>query len=183
MLWLLGVAVGLLLGIVAYALLTTRVDPVVWTPAPNPGLAGAFAPNDELNHVRFVIRGAGTGPADITRGPDGWFYTAFRDGRIVRFRPTDEYEDIVNTGGYPLGLRVDAEGNLIVADAERGLLSVAPDRTIRALVAAAGGDKLTLVDGLDIAEDGTIWFTDASARFGHDENIFIFVEALPMAAC
>lgn len=176
-LWMFGLLGGLVVAIAGYALLTSRVDPVAWLPAPNPGLRGAFAPNEKLGRAHLIIREAGAGPEDITRGTDGWFYTAFRDGRIVKFRSTGAYENVVSTGGFPLGLRVDSEGNLIVADAERGLLRVAPDRTIRVLVDAVGGKKLTFADGVDIASDGTIWFTDASARFGHGENIYIFLEA------
>ena len=33
------------------------------------------------------------------------------------------------------------------------------------------------VDDLDIAQDGTIWFSDASQRFGFDETMRDFIEA------
>ena len=51
----------------------------------------------------------------------------FEHGRIVRFEPDgNRYQAYAETGGRPLGLHFDSRGNLIVADAERGLLSVPP---------------------------------------------------------
>jgi sugar lactone lactonase YvrE len=56
-------------------------------------------------------------------------------------------------------MQFDAQGHLIVADAFRGLLSVAPDRTIAVLVEAVDGQRLHVSNALDIAADGTIWFS------------------------
>ena len=47
------------------------IDPVAWTPPPNPGFTGRFAPNDALARVELLLEGVGTGPEDVARGPDG----------------------------------------------------------------------------------------------------------------
>lgn len=143
------------------------IAPVAWMPAPNPGLTGPFAHSVGFTDLRPVAPDVGEGPEAVTQGPDGFLYTGLQDGWIVRFRPggPGPAERVVQTGGRPLGLQFDATGHLIVADAFRGLLSVAPDRTIAVLVEAVDGQRLRFPNALDIAADGAVWFSDASQRF------------------
>ena len=49
---------------------------------------------------------------------------------------------------------------------ELDLVAIAPDGTIRTLSEQIGGKRMVFVDDLDIGGDGTIWFSDASQRFG-----------------
>jgi sugar lactone lactonase YvrE len=70
-----------------------------------------------------------------------------------------------NTQGRPLGLIVDREGNLIVADAIKGLLSVNKAGEITVLAEEADGVKFKCLNDLDIGADGTIYFTEASNKF------------------
>lgn len=163
----------LLLALFIGALTLSKIDPISFEPDPNAGLEGAFAPNTLLADVERLLDGVGTGPEDIAVGPDGALYTGYRDGRIVRFTPAGEYEIVADTGGAPLGLRVASDGALIVADGLRGLLRIAADGSETVLV---GPDRLTFVDGVDIAADGTIWLTDASSRFRYGESMYIFLE-------
>jgi sugar lactone lactonase YvrE len=74
-------------------------------------------------------------------------------------------------GGRPLGLHFDAAGNLIVADAAKGLLSIAPDGAITVLATEAAGVPFGFTDDVDIGADGTIYFSDASAKFGYEDSI------------
>lgn len=160
------------------ALLLARpapIDPVAWQPDPDPGLVGPHAPNEALAPLELVAPRLGPGPEDVTRGPDGWFYTGLLDGRIVRF-DGHRAETWANTGGRPLGLAFDAAGRLIVADAGRGLLAVTPGGRVEVLVDEFEGERLLLVDDLDIAADGTIWFSDASRRFPVSHWILDFWE-------
>ena len=51
-------------------------------------------------------------------------FAPFDDGRIMKYDVFGKSLGIfVNTGGRPLGLDFDASGNLIIADAYKGLLS------------------------------------------------------------
>jgi sugar lactone lactonase YvrE len=153
------------------------IDPVAVTPSENPGMTGSFAPNEKLKGVQHLIPGLGHGPEDVTRGPDGLFYTGFQDGRIVRFRRDGSgAETFVSTGGRPLGMQFDSQGNLIVADAFRGILSINPDGVISVLTDSVDGMKMLFVDDLDIAADGTIWFSGASQRFNQHNWILDFME-------
>jgi len=161
------VSIGVIFaGFLAYLLWwPIPISPVAWSLPPNPGLTGAFEKNDVLAELQ-VIALDGDGPEDLTMGTDGFLYTGVEDGRIIRFHPDDaaNASTFVNTGGRPLGLQFDAHGNLIVADIHRGLLLVAPDRTLTVLTDSVDGSHLGLVNGLDIAGDGTIWFSDATQR-------------------
>ena len=131
-----------------------------------------------MNEADLVLQSFGHGPEDITKGHDGWIYTGYEDGRVVRFddRQTKESVELfANTVGRPLSLQFDQSKNLIVADAKRGLLSVSPSGQITVLVDQLDGEPLLFVDDLDIADDGTIWFSDASQRFDYHSNIYNFL--------
>jgi sugar lactone lactonase YvrE len=162
------VAAAVLVGAVLYLLAwPVAIDPIAWTPAPNPGLTGPFANSVGFTDLRPLAPEVGEGPEAVTPGPDGLLYTGLQDGWIVRARPDGQgpAERVVQTGGRPLGMQFDAQGQLIVADAFRGLLSVAPDRTITLLVEEVDGRRLLFPNALAIAADGAFWFSDASQRF------------------
>jgi sugar lactone lactonase YvrE len=59
----------------------------------------------------------------------------------------------------------DAAGNLIAADAVKGLLSIGPDRKITVLTDAVGGDPIRYADAVVVARNGKIYLSDASTRF------------------
>lgn len=158
--------VVLVLAIIGYALFwPSWIEPVAWTPEANPGMTGVYAPNTQLAAVERVANGA-VGPEDIELGPDGWLYTTLRDGRIIRFDPQhpDSFTTFADTDGFPLGLEFEPNGELIVADGDRGLLSISPGGEIRVLLDQVDGVHMRFPDDLAIARDGTIWFTDAYAR-------------------
>ena len=78
--------------------------------------------------------------------------------------------ELEQTCGRPLGMRFDRYGiNLVVADAYYGLLEVNPRaRTVNTLVPPApgiNGKPFRFVNDLDIARDGTIYFTDSSTKW------------------
>lgn len=159
-----GSALALL---VAYFLLwPIPINPVAWEPTPIPRFVELHERNSELAGSE-LLQATGAGPEDLTVGPDGYFYTGLEDGRVIRFHPDrrNESATYVNTGGRPLGLKFASDGHLIVADGERGLLSVDRDRLVHTLTDSVNGSRLLFVNHLDIAGDGTIWFSDSSQRF------------------
>ena len=50
---------------------------------------------------------------------------------------------------------------------------------IRDRTDTVNGSKMLFADDLDIAADGTIWFSDASTRFGYHNTIYSFLEGRP----
>jgi sugar lactone lactonase YvrE len=153
------------------------VEPVAWVPDADRGMVGAFAHSRSFDEAGFQAYEFGPGPEDVAVSPDGTLYSGLQDGRIMRLHPgAGAAELFADTRGRPLGMQFDAGGNLIVADAFKGLLSVDPDGTVTVLTDSANGQPLKFVDDLDIAADGTIWFSNASQRFGQHSYILDFWE-------
>jgi len=161
---------ALVLLALAYLLLwPVPIDPAAWTPPEAPALEGVYAKNDLLAAVqRFPVQGRG--PEDVAVDGQGRLYAGLKDGRIVRMQADGSgLEVFAETGGRPLGLDFDADGDLIVADSHRGLLSVAPDGTVNVLATEQGGVRFGLTDDVMVAPDGVIYFSDASSKWGVDE--------------
>jgi sugar lactone lactonase YvrE len=162
-----GLALVLAAGAAYFLAWPVPVDPVAWTPPPAPAYAGAFARNARLQQMESLSIGADRGPESVAVAADGRIYASARSGRIVRLRPDGSApETWADTGGSPLGIRIDGAGNVLVADAQRGLLRIGSDRTVSVLAAEADGQPILYADDLDVAPDGRIYFSDASTRFG-----------------
>ncbi|MEM1270690.1 MAG: SMP-30/gluconolactonase/LRE family protein [Bacteroidota bacterium] len=163
-----SVFLALIVGALAYLFLwPVPVDPEPVQPPAPPPLDGPLAPNDRLAAVELLP--AGHGPEAVFVDSAGRVYTGLSDGRIRRAEPGGAFEDLVDTGGRPLEMIFDAEGRLVVADAERGLLRIDLDTDPPALETLAGPRLLNFADALDLAPDGSIYVTDASAVFGMEE--------------
>lgn len=159
---------GLLLGLAVLYLVAKPIpiDPAPWRATPNAGFTGPFAANTLLA-AAVTVQVPATGPEDLALGSDGRIYTGLADGWIVRIDPaTGGVERFAQTDGRPLGIRFDGAGNVIVADAARGLLAIAPNGNVRLLTQSVGGIRFGFTDAVDVGPDGTIWFSDASQRWG-----------------
>jgi sugar lactone lactonase YvrE len=160
-----------LVAIIALYLLVwpVPISPQAWTPPAAPPLTGPYEQNSKLAHVfqlGIVPPQKGFAPEDVALDAEERVYAGFDDGSIKRLTGDDgHWEDFSNTNGRPLGLAFDTGGNLIVADAIKGLLSVARDGSVTVLTTTADGVPLGCTNDLDIASDGTIYFTDASSKF------------------
>nr|WP_136252727.1 SMP-30/gluconolactonase/LRE family protein [Ningiella ruwaisensis] len=166
----------LLLGIL-YAI--SPVRPVAWQPDANAGLKNMFMRNNEADSVQIVGQNRLPAPEDITVSDNGVLFTGLENGDIVSFPVSDpaNITVIANTGGRPLGVRIDKQGDLIVSDAIKGLLKVSLDGTVTTLVDSFQGKPLLLVDHHDIAENGDIYFSNASSRYGMETFLYDFIEA------
>jgi sugar lactone lactonase YvrE len=142
------------------------VSPAYWVPPTAPELTGTFAQNNRLAGIQRLATDGGFAPEDIALDSRGRIYGGMDNGRIVRLQPDgSQPEGFANTHGRPLGLIFDRSENLIVADAIKGLLSIAPSGSISVLSTQAEGVPFLCANDLDIATDGTIYFTDASNKF------------------
>jgi len=149
----------------------------MWMPDKNAGLSGDFAKNNKLDNVQLLAEGL-VGPEDVTFDQNGWLFTGLNDGRIIKIDPNNPNSmvEVVNTKGRPLGMKFDIAGNLIVADAIKGIVSVSLTGEISVLVDSFENEPFLFIDHLDIASNGDIYFSDASARFGVDNFILDFIE-------
>jgi sugar lactone lactonase YvrE len=160
-----------LIGLVVLYLLfwPVRISPQAWTPPSAPPLAGQYQQNSRLSKVErlsIVEGGTGFAPEDVALDLQGRIYAGIDDGRIIRLQPDGTRAEVFsNTHGRPLGLAFDSNGNLIVADATKGLLSIGPDGSVAVLTTEADGMTFGWANDLDVAADGIIYFTDASTKF------------------
>jgi len=160
------VALAALLLVAYLCLWPVPVEPVVWRAPAAPGYAGPHAVNSRLSGLQTISLGDDVGPEHVAFGRDGKLYVAVASGNILRMNGDGSAREVFsNTGGRVLGFDFDAAGNLIAADAMKGLLSIAPDRKISTLADKVGGDPVRYADAVVVAASGRMYFTDASTRF------------------
>ncbi len=135
-----------------------------WRPAPvaqlEPAVRGGGGALDSVEHLPVP----GHGPEDVVIDDQGRVVTGLDDGRIVRLgsegQPTRVLAD---TRGRPLGLEWLPDGDLLVCDAEVGLLRVPRDGgAVEVLVSHVAGHRLLLTNNAAVEPDGTIWFTEST---------------------
>lgn len=151
----------------AYLLLwPVPISPAAWIPPQAPLLSGPYAQNSRLAGVERLDAGGAFAPEDIALDAAGRIYGSTEDGRIIRLQPDGTRAEVfANTAGRPLGLIFDQAGNLIVADAIKGLLSISPAGSVVILSTTANSVPFRCANDLDVAADGTIYFTDASSKY------------------
>ena len=164
------VALGLgmlLLALMAYlALWPVPIQPVSWKAPAASGYVGPHAANQKLAGLKMIDLGGEEGPEHVVLARDGKLYTTVLSGNILRMNPDGSGREVfANTGGRGLGFDFDATGNLIAADAIKGLLSISPDRKITVLADQVGGDPIRYADAVVVARNGKIYLSDASTRF------------------
>jgi sugar lactone lactonase YvrE len=167
----LQVTVLLLAALAAYlAFWPVPIAPVAWQAPSSPGYTGAHAANERLSAVQVIPVAPEIGPEHIAFGPGGKLYTGVLSGAVLRMNADGSgLETVVNTGGRPLGFDFTADGQLVIADAIKGLLALQPDGTLRVLADVVDGDPIRYADAVVIATDGRMYFTDATRRFSPAE--------------
>ncbi|MBN2179324.1 MAG: SMP-30/gluconolactonase/LRE family protein [Deltaproteobacteria bacterium] len=169
----------LLILVLIFVFKETPVNSVPYTPPAAPDLAGILAPNNLLKNSEIIAAGRINGPEDVAVDENGRLYGGTHDGEIIRIWPDGKIETFAVTDGRPLGLHFDGEGNLIVCDAYKGLLAIDREGNVTILAQSADGVPFKFTDDLDIASDGTIYFSDASDTFDHAHYLFDLVESRP----
>lgn len=174
-------AVGLVCALALYLLFwPVPIEPLAWRPPEAPRLEGALAPNSLLAATERHGEGVAIMPEAHAADGEGRIYHGLVDGRILRWTPDlTAHEVFADTGGRPLGMAFDREGSLIVADAVMGLLSIGVDGGVTTLADTHGGRPFRFTDDLDIADDGIIYFSDASDRFGFEDYVADLLEHGP----
>ncbi|KAL8532184.1 hypothetical protein ACS0TY_008691 [Phlomoides rotata] len=135
--------------------------------------------SEKIGHGELLM------PEDIAYDPKtGVIYTGCHDGWISRVTLNDSAADSVvekwiNTGGRPLGIAHGLHGEVIVADADKGLLNISKDGVIELLTDEAEGLKFKLTDAVDVGPNGMLYFTDASYKYTLKEAFQDVLEGRP----
>lgn len=125
------------------------------------------------------------GPEDLVYdAAAGVIYTGCMDGWIKRVTVNESVgdsvvESLARTEGRPLGVALHRNGELLVADSDKGLVKVTREGQIELLTDEVEGLKFKFTDGVDVAEDGTIYLTDASYKYSFSDFMFDILEGKP----
>lgn len=97
------------------------------------------------------------------------FCTDIPAGRIFAISSAGEWSVICEYDGWPNGLKVLADGNLLVADHKKGLVEI-NSRTgaVASLLGHRHSQQFLGLNDLHIAPDGAVWFTDQGQTGLHD---------------
>jgi len=158
------------LAIAGLLLKSCSLHPAAWTPSPKPAFSGVTAINEKLNSIQKISLQGWYGPEDIVMDNEGNLYcgvhskaTDFSDGRILKISPAGKVEEYYNAGSWVAGLHFDSEGNLIALSHKLGLISISPDKQVTVLASKDEKSNPFLIpNGLDIASDGKIYFSNTS---------------------
>jgi sugar lactone lactonase YvrE len=148
-----------------------------------PALEGPTEANNALESVQSLGVGTLGTSEDLAVDSQGRIYGGTENGLLLRltFGPDggENIETFAETGGRPLGLDFDPKGNLIVADADKGLIAVDPEGKMQVLSTEANDVPFRFTDDVDVASDGRIYFSDASSVWGINEYLYDLLEARP----
>lgn len=163
---------SVLLVLVLYLFLwPVPIHPVAWEPHPAPALEGDFAENRVLQGMELFATPNSHGPEDVAVDAEGRIYVGVEEGQILRYAADGSDPQVfADTGGRPLGLDFDRDGNLIVADALEGLLSINPGGGVTVLCTEAGYHPFRLTDDVDVDSQNVAWFSDASYKWNDHMN-------------
>lgn len=157
---------ALLAAALAYLLFwPVPVDPIAYDPPEAPGFTGPYAENNALDAADLItLPNGGLGPEDLAQTPDGAVYTTSLSGNLYRIDGA-EPQLIDRLGGRPLGLKAGPDGALYIADSFRGILRWTGPGTLEVLTDNIGGAPILYANQLDVARDGTVYFSNSSNRF------------------
>lgn len=177
--WIMVVLLALFVGGGGFLLQPSPVDSRAWDAPAAPAMTGKLAANQVLQQAELLAQGQVYGPEDTAVDAAGRVYSGTQDGKIIRVWPDGRVETWLTTGGRPLGMVFDQQGNLIVADAWKGLLSIDPRGKVEVLTREAHGLPFRFTDDVAIAPDGRIYFSDASSRFHQPDYRLDLLEMRP----
>ncbi len=163
-------ALALLAALAYLAAWPSGIDPVAW----DPPVAAPAPANDRLGAIeRIAGTGGLVGPEYVEIDAAGELIAGYLGGELMRFAPDGGNARLIaDTGGRPLGVRALRDGTLIVADAARGLLRVAPDGAIETLADQHAGLRFGLTDDVAVSADERMaYFTDASSKAGLGDTL------------
>ncbi|MGQ4277209.1 SMP-30/gluconolactonase/LRE family protein [Pseudidiomarina sp. E22-M8] len=155
--------------LLAYLLLwPVSIDPRSWNAPRDRGYVGAYTANTELQQLKHVNLPSSVGPEDIAIDAQGRPVFGVLSGDILRLEIDGSFTTLTTTGGRPLGLEFDDQGGLWIADAYQGLMHWSPATGLELLVTEVDGVTVRYADDVDVAADGTVYFSDASTQFAAD---------------
>ena len=168
-----------LLAVCLFVFYPSPIESVAWKPSRIPTLQGVLERNSTLRDTEVFGVGMLDAPEEVTIDQNGVIYTGLENGDIVKVSIDGSVTPWVNTGGRPLGMMFDSSNNLIVCDGYLGLLSIDVTGEISVLTDHVDGSAINFANGVDIADDGKIYFTEASSKWERGDYLHDLLETKP----
>lgn len=151
-------------------------------------LHGILSLNDRLNDADILFKGQLHGP-EAFASYNGELYTGVHGGYVVKLKEDNEnFVPIAKFGkkceghwqehicGRPLGLKFNKKGDLFAADAYYGIFKVdvttGKYEKIIDIKSPIDGRAPNLVNSLDVASNGDIYWTDSSSEFALHDGVY-----------
>jgi gluconolactonase len=105
-------------------------------------------------------------PEGVAVGMDGHLYAGGEAGQVYRIDVSSgEFEQIADTGGFVLGVALDAAGAIYVCDAGRAaVLRIGTDGAVETYCERSSDGALMIPNWLAFAPDGSLLFSDSGTE-------------------
>ncbi len=152
------------------------LHPASWTPPTKPILENVLEVNNRLLTSKKIDLKGWYGPEDIIFDKQGNLYCGvhigiqdFSDGKILKISKEGQIDVFYDAGSWVAGLHFNSNNNLIALSHKQGLISISPDKKVTVLANKDENKRPFLIpNGLDIASDGTIYFSNTSHDLPYD---------------
>lgn len=120
-----------------------------------------------LSQLRTLASGLDH-PEGVALGPDGMLYAGGEAGQVYRIEPDGggRYEQIADTGGFALGVCLDAGNSVYVCDAGNGAVMRvdAGSGSVDRWCESAAGGPIQTPNWAAFAPDGSLWLSDSGTE-------------------
>lgn len=152
------------------------IKPNSWQPPTKPEFTDKLKINKELLSSQKIDLNGWYGPEDILFDDEGNMYCGvhiaendFSDGKILKIASNGEVEIYYDANSWVAGLHFDANNNLIALSHKEGLISISPQKQVTVLAKKdEKGREFLIPNGLDIASDGNIYFSNTSHKSAYN---------------
>ncbi|KAH6818378.1 hypothetical protein C2S51_001981 [Perilla frutescens var. frutescens] len=168
-----------LVAVALQLILSSSPYPIYLENPPPSSLLPAPPSNSKLQDVIKLGEGLLKQPEDVALDKNGVLYTVTRDGSVQRLHRNGTWENWWQIHSPSLlGITTTAAGDLIVCDANQGLLKVS-EEGVKVISSHVDGAKIRFADDVIESSDGTLYFSDASSKFGFDSWTLDLLETEP----
>ncbi|MFN8343693.1 MAG: SMP-30/gluconolactonase/LRE family protein [Spirosomataceae bacterium] len=176
--------------IASMAFTSCSLHPQAWNPLPAPAFEGVTSLNEKISSAEKLTLVGMYGPEDIVFDQAGNLYcgvhsgeTDFSSGRILKMDTNGKAKTYYDAQSWVAGLHFDKDGNLIALSHREGLIRISPDKKVTVLANKdEKGRPFLIPNGLDIASDGKIYFSNTSdvARYDISYGRKVILEMKPI---
>jgi gluconolactonase len=127
----------------------------------------------DLSRVRVLVDDLDH-PEGVAWGPDGCLYAGGEAGQIYRLSLQGAVQEVATTGGYALGLCLDAERNLYVCDSGcRAVMLVRPDGAVEVYADGCEAQRMSTPNYPVFDAAGNLYVSDSGDWDGRNGVLWV----------